>query len=102
MRSIRRLHPLATFVPLWTAALLLCAPALAQEPLFRQLCAGCHGDEATGGDRAPRLVNSRALRARGENQICGLIHNGTPGGKPGVRPSHARTAEQGRWGASLE
>src|SRR3982750_1647210 len=101
MRSIGQLQIPARLVLVCTAALLLCGPVLAQGPPFRQLCAGCHGDEGTGGDRAPSLVNSRSLRARSEAQIRDLIRNGTPGGMPAFRLPDDRLAELARWVHSL-
>src|SRR5277367_6151118 len=53
------------------------------EKQFGQLCAGCHGEAAAGGDRAPALTNNRGLRSRTEAQIADLIKNGTNGGMPG-------------------
>ncbi|MFL6415652.1 MAG: c-type cytochrome, partial [Bryobacteraceae bacterium] len=88
-------------LPAWAAALLVCGPVLAQQPVFRQLCAGCHGDKATGGDRAPSLVNSRSLRARTEVQIRDLIRNGTPGGMPAFRLPEDQLTEMARWVHSL-
>src|SRR3954454_5963140 len=99
--STRGLRAAAKSLPAWTAALLLCGPVPAQQPLFRQLCAGCHGDEATGGDRAPSLVNSRSLRARTETQIRDLIRNGTPGGMPAFRLPEDQLSELARWVHSL-
>jgi len=99
--SAAALQATARLLPAWTAALLLCGPVLAQQPLFRQLCAGCHGDEATGGDRAPSLVNSRSLRARTETQIRDLIRNGTPGGMPAFRLPNDQLTELARWVHSL-
>src|SRR3954462_7979720 len=99
--STRGLRAAAKSLPAWTAALLLCGPVLAQQPPFRQLCAGCHGDEATGGDRAPSLVNSRSLRARTEAQIRDLIRNGTPGGMPAFRLPEDQLTEMARWVHSL-
>jgi PQQ-dependent dehydrogenase (methanol/ethanol family) len=53
------------------------------EKQFGQLCAGCHGEGGTGGDRAPALTNNRGLRSRNEAEIADVIKNGTPGGMPG-------------------
>jgi PQQ-dependent dehydrogenase (methanol/ethanol family) len=55
------------------------SPAEAQ---FAHLCAGCHGEHAMGGDRAPALVNNQDLRTRTETQVHDLIKNGLPGGMP--------------------
>ena len=66
-------------------ALLLAAVGLfAQDPtpVYKQMCAGCHGDNASGTDRGPGLLNARSLRRRSEAQIRTLIRNGTQGGMP--------------------
>ena len=63
---------------------LLMSAAAAQtmpEP-YAKLCAGCHGDSATGTDRGPNLVNARSLRSRSEAQIRQIIRQGTRGGMP--------------------
>ena len=52
------------------------------ERQFKNLCSGCHGPEAGGGDRGPALTNSRALRTSTEAQILAKIRDGTPGGMP--------------------
>jgi PQQ-dependent dehydrogenase (methanol/ethanol family) len=80
----------------WKSAsvlILVVFPAAAQMPgglnfqqaekKFGQMCAGCHGEGGTGGDRAPALTNNRGLRSRTEAQIADLIKNGTTGGMPG-------------------
>ncbi len=61
---------------IWNAA------AQTPERQFAQLCAGCHGETATGTDRGPALVNNRSLRRRTEDQIHDLIRTGTTGGMP--------------------
>ncbi|MBM3767217.1 MAG: c-type cytochrome, partial [Acidobacteria bacterium] len=67
-------------------AFLLAAAAglFAQDPppVYKQMCAGCHADNATGTDRGPGLLNARSLRRRSEAQIRSLIRNGTQGGMP--------------------
>ena len=45
-------------------------------------CAGCHGQNAAGGDRAPSLVGSASLRKMDAAQIAAIIANGTPRGMP--------------------
>ena len=52
------------------------------EKQYAGLCAGCHGEGATGTERGPSLVNSRTLRNRSEDQIRNLIKTGTQGGMP--------------------
>ncbi len=49
---------------------------------YQKMCAACHGDQATGTDRGPNLMNARSLRSRSETQIRQLIRNGTRGGMP--------------------
>src|SRR4051812_45351968 len=46
--------------------------------VFAQNCAGCHGAEAQGSDRAPKLVGSRFLRSRSIEQLKTLIEHGIP------------------------
>src|ERR1700722_19258909 len=65
------------------ALALLCAGwAAAQDPLFTEKCAVCHGAEAKGGDRGPALANNRRLGARSVEDIAAIVKNGTPGGMP--------------------
>ncbi len=75
--------------------------ALAQDVPFKQFCSGCHGDGATGGDRAPGLVNNRSLRRRSEAQIKEIIRNGTPGGMPAFPLPEAQLNELAHWVHSL-
>ena len=49
---------------------------------YGQLCAGCHGDSATGTDRGPGLINARSLRSHSEARIRQTIRQGTRGGMP--------------------
>jgi mono/diheme cytochrome c family protein len=71
----------------FAGAIALAIPCFAQEAAaapkqYAPLCAGCHGDRATGTDRGPALVDSRALRSRSVKQIGELIRTGTQGGMP--------------------
>jgi len=50
---------------------------------FRRHCAACHGDNASGTDRGPNLIDTRSLRARSDAAIRGVIREGTRGGMPG-------------------
>ena len=54
----------------------------AVESIFQQRCAGCHGANAQGGDRAPSLVKNQAILQRSEAEIRDLIRSGTRGGMP--------------------
>src|SRR5579872_7267383 len=74
-------------MPIRALSLALLCLALAQsqprpEQSFSQRCASCHGDDASGSDRAPALARSRRLRTRSLDEIRDIIHNGTPGGMP--------------------
>ncbi len=52
--------------------------------LYARQCAGCHGADAYGTDRAPGLAGSRRLRTRSIQELRDLIHKGTPtSGMPG-------------------
>jgi PQQ-dependent dehydrogenase (methanol/ethanol family) len=71
------------------------------ESQFGQLCASCHGPDAAGGDRAPALANSRALRTRTAAQIGDTIRNGTPGGMPPFALPAAQLTAIATWVRSL-
>jgi PQQ-dependent dehydrogenase (methanol/ethanol family) len=69
--------------------------------LFTKLCASCHGDGATGGDRGPALTDSRELRSRSEQQIHDLIRSGTQGGMPAFPLPEDQLQTLARWVHSL-
>ncbi len=71
------------------------------EKRFSQLCSGCHGQNGTGGDRAPALTNNRALRTSNESQIAELIKNGTPGGMPAFPLPQRELSSMAHWVRSL-
>lgn len=50
--------------------------AVPQPPLFGELCAVCHGGDASGTDRAPGLLNNRRLRSQSEADVAGVIRSG--------------------------
>jgi PQQ-dependent dehydrogenase (methanol/ethanol family) len=54
----------------------------AQQNLFVQRCAVCHGEAAGGTDRGPALVGNRRMRTRSAADIANIIRKGTPGGMP--------------------
>lgn len=58
------------------------ADVAAGAAIVNTTCAACHGEGATGGDRAPALVNSAKLRAMADGQIKAIIRGGTSGGMP--------------------
>ncbi len=49
---------------------------------INQTCAGCRGQNAAGGDRAPSLVGTASLRKMDAAQIAAIITGGTPRGMP--------------------
>jgi PQQ-dependent dehydrogenase (methanol/ethanol family) len=51
--------------------------------LFAQQCASCHGTDAHGSDRAPKLAGSRTLRGQSTQEIRNTIQHGiATGGMP--------------------
>jgi mono/diheme cytochrome c family protein len=65
--------------------LILAAAASAQDgkQLFASLCAGCHGADATGGERGPTIIGRPGARIRSEDEIREIIRKGSPqGGMP--------------------
>ena len=70
---------------------------LSGEVRFAQLCAGCHGDGARGGDRAPALAGNGSLRGRTETQIQDIIRTGTPGGMPAFPLPEEQLRELAHW-----
>ncbi len=49
------------------------------QKLFRQNCAGCHGADARGNDKAPALSGNRRVSDRSIQQLRQLIKTGIPG-----------------------
>ncbi len=74
----------------------------AAEKQFTQLCSGCHGAGAGGGDRAPSLTHNRALRSRSASQIADLIRKGTSGGMPAFALPDAELRLLATWIRSLD
>jgi len=75
-----------------TAALLLAPGPLraqnqqkAAEPGARQFarnCAGCHGEDGRGGDKAPAIATMPSVIALSDAQLSRIVHNGTQNGMP--------------------
>jgi PQQ-dependent dehydrogenase (methanol/ethanol family) len=56
------------------------SPDLAQgRQVFAQRCAGCHGADALGTDRAPRLAGNREVSERSVFRLQQIILHGIPG-----------------------
>ena len=49
---------------------------------FIEYCAGCHGADGRGGDKAPSLVASPDLTAQSDGELIRIVHDGTTGGMP--------------------
>jgi alcohol dehydrogenase (cytochrome c) len=66
-----------------TAALLLLAGlmlwAQAGKPGYLARCAGCHGEDGSGGGHGPGFVNLAAPRVTARTQLSDLIRHGIPG-----------------------
>jgi PQQ-dependent dehydrogenase (methanol/ethanol family) len=73
-------------VELFLLALLIARPALAQAPsnqgdgakIYAQRCAGCHGADAHGTDKAPALAANCRVRDRSVQDLRDLIRKGVP------------------------
>src|SRR5271168_3740030 len=67
--------------------------ALAQTPIdakrqYQARCAGCHGEDGTGGGHGPSIVDARRPRATSQEAVRNLILNGIPdGGMPAFKIS---------------
>jgi putative heme-binding domain-containing protein len=46
---------------------------------FASTCAGCHGLDGRGGDRAPNIAESQKVQQLSDAQIAHIIENGVPG-----------------------
>lgn len=61
---------------------------------FNSTCAGCHGLDGRGSEKAPGIANSAKVQHLADAQISTIISNGVPGtGMPGF---HALSAAQVR------
>src|SRR5215472_5300349 len=47
--------------------------------IYAKLCAGCHGADAHGTDKAPGLAGNQRLRDRAAQELRDLIRKGVPG-----------------------
>ena len=66
------------------------APA-AGRSTFNSSCAGCHGLDGTGSDKAVNISGSVRVRHLSDGQLSGIISNGIPGtGMPAFRSLSAR------------
>ena len=49
---------------------------------FMEYCAGCHGADGRGGDKAPPLVAPSIKAKRSDSELFRIVHDGTRGGMP--------------------
>src|SRR3982751_997110 len=79
---------------LWLVTIFIALGASAQDgkQQYQARCAGCHGDDGTGGGHGPTIVETaRPLRAPTREAIRNLILNGTPdAGMPAFRIPEAQ------------
>jgi putative heme-binding domain-containing protein len=58
---------------------------------FNSSCAGCHGLDGRGSDKAANITTSEKVRRLSDTQLSGIILNGIPGtGMPSFRVLHER------------
>ena len=49
---------------------------------FMEYCAGCHGADGRGGDKAPSLVAPSITAKHSDSELFRIVHDGTRGGMP--------------------
>jgi len=49
---------------------------------FMEYCAGCHGADGMGGDKAPPLVSASNSTQLSDSELFRIVHDGTKGGMP--------------------
>jgi cytochrome c oxidase cbb3-type subunit 3 len=53
--------------------------ASAGSRIFATNCAGCHGSDARGGERAPNIATARNVASLADSELANFIRNGVPG-----------------------
>ena len=64
---------------------------------FNSTCAGCHGEDAGGGDRAPALVDNSHLRALDAVGIAAIIRTGQRAMPPFPNLPQAQVSRLAAW-----
>src|SRR5208337_3616437 len=49
---------------------------------YMEYCAGCHGADGKGGDKAPALVSASNTTNPSDSELFRIVHDGTKGGMP--------------------
>jgi cytochrome c oxidase cbb3-type subunit 3 len=62
------------------------------EGIFAGSCAGCHGLDARGGERAPAIAGGSRVQHMSDAEISAVIANGIPG--TGMPPFHSLNPEE--------
>jgi len=61
---------------------------------FSSTCAGCHGLDGRGGDKAPNIASNTKVQHFTDSQLADIISNGVPG--TGMPPFHSLSPAQVR------
>jgi cytochrome c oxidase cbb3-type subunit III len=69
-------------VGLLSIALSVRAQENAGAPQFARNCAGCHGADGRGSDKAPAIATMPTVVALSDEQLIKIVHEGTPTGMP--------------------
>lgn len=86
-----RPHQILAFLSLSANLALCCGSVWAQArrtdaalgaQRFMEFCAGCHGADGRGGDKAPSLVSPPNPVAQSDAELIRIVHEGTTGGMP--------------------
>lgn len=74
-------HALAVFAMALLPAPFLWAQAdaAAGSKTFATNCAGCHGSDGRGGERAPNIATARNIVSLTDKDLAGFVRNGIPG-----------------------
>jgi PQQ-dependent dehydrogenase (methanol/ethanol family) len=70
---------------------LFAAAAIAQDVVYTQHCAACHGEKGQGSAQGPKLAGSRSVRSRSAAQLRSFIYQGAP--SSGMPSFHLPDAE---------
>lgn len=68
------------------------APSAAGKQSFTSTCAGCHGLDGRGSERAPSITTTPRIRKLSDQQLSNVISNGVPG--TGMPAFHSLSAAQ--------
>jgi len=68
------------------------AASPAGKRIFSTTCAGCHGLDGRGGERAPSITSSPRIRRLSDKALSNIISNGVPG--TGMPAFHSLSATQ--------